>query len=164
MKSPLFFFLAATILILLESCSQKVFFCNQIRTDYHVTESQLKQSVFFTSGKLILYEAEPLDKEKPQTITVPKGTPVIVEKVGPDRLGVRFEPGDNRLLFFGAKEPLGSYAVLAQEWSDGHGLVEYGNKKYFIVPGGGDVMLTILKNALAPRSQPGDRRAKGLIH
>lgn len=135
-----------------------------MRIDHHLTEGQIKGAVFFTTRKIELYKPELTNGKERGRVIIPKGTPAIVERVGPDRLALRFEPGSNKYLMFGAKRPLGSYVLLAENWTDGHGEVEYGGETYFISPGGGKAAIAVYLEHLISTEKEEVRKLKGLTY
>ena len=79
-----------------------------------------------------------------EQVIIKAGTPGIVEKViDNNRIAVSFEVGDNTSIIFGAPSPKNNerYTLLAPEWSNGKGKLQYKGKTYYTVEGSAGIHL-----------------------
>jgi len=147
-------------LVLLSSCSTRVPYSTEISNDLDLPEEQLKQVQFYVSQTVVLERKS--DKVRTYTqngtvvvkgnsdanrVVIQQGTPGTVVKEEEDRLFVSFEDDPNRFLVFGADEKSGRYVLLAKDWKDNSGVINYGGVEYLTTPGSGKAYLLMkMKN------------------
>ena len=140
------------------SCAPRIPFTQEIREQYKLTESEMRQIQFYASHDIVLQRGEQTDKSKATsegklTITDSKsvdqvlikaGTPGVVEKViGPNKVAVSFENGDGRYLVFG--DPFnkkGRYTLLAADWKGNKGELNYAGKTYYVPASGANYYIS----------------------
>jgi len=163
MKNPFYFFLIA-IAILMSSCvSQKRPYTNELQKQFKFTEADLKKVQFYTSDDIILDKKNSsggnslgtedgdlvIRTESTETsVVIKKGTPGILEKMmGSEKLAIRFESGDAKYLIFGGQGNYkGQYKILAEEWKDKKGKINYANDIYYATQeSGAATLLVVLK-------------------
>lgn len=128
--------------LLLLSCTSKKAFTTAIKERSGLNEEQLQQVQFYTSNEIILYKTTEQsnaqvksgklivsNKKDDETIVIPKNTPcILVKELGKTFL-LSFEYGEGKLLAFGSLTG-GQYSLLAEQWKDGLGVLDYAGKKY----------------------------------
>lgn len=143
---------------MLSSCAPRVPFTQATKEQYRLTESDLKQIQFYASHDIVLQRAETDQSGKETTegtliltegksveqVLIRAGTPGIVDKVIDDnRMMVSFEDGADKGLVFGDPfDKKGKYTMLAAEWKNNRGVLDYGGKTWFAAPGASNVYLT----------------------
>ena len=149
-----FWFLGATLLVLLSSCSTRVPYSTQLSNDLDLPEDQLKQVQFYVSQTVVLErKSEKVrtytqngtvvvkDDQEANRVVIQQGTPGTVVKEEEDKLFVSFEDDPNRFLVFGADDESGRYILLAKSWKNDQGVVNYGGVDYLTSRGSGSSYL-----------------------
>lgn len=149
-----FWFIGATLLVLLSSCSTRVPYSTELSNDLDLPEEQLKQVQFYVSQTVVLERKS--DKvntytqngsvvvkgdQRADRVVIQQGTPGTVVKKEKDKLFVSFEDDPNRFLVFGADQKTGRYVLLAKDWKSNSGIVNYGGIEYSTSPGSGKAYL-----------------------
>lgn len=132
-------------LFLLASCSNLSPFTKSMYERYQWTEDELQRIQFYLSDPIVLRrelqggtkeiingDVKIIDGKEVEVITIPKGTPGILE-FSPDkkRMAIRFEEGGDRYLMFGPNPKYsGKYMLLASEWNRASGKVTYEGNTY----------------------------------
>lgn len=152
--------LGILLIICLASCkSAKVPFTYEIQKQYNFSEKTLKKIQFYTSEEIVLYRIEQeddfsvkqgklivLNEKDCEKIIIKKNTPCILERiVEPNKFLFSFEVGENKFLAFGNANG-GSYSLLAKEWENKVGKIDYANKMY--ATNNGDVYLNVFLKKL----------------
>ncbi len=78
-------------------------------------------------------------------------------------LGISFESGDNKYLTFGKTKmakPNDPYRILANEWVNEYGIINYEGEKYHIQPAGTEAGIMIKTNVLK-KYKVEERKMKG---
>ena len=149
--------LTAAILFI-SSCAPKVQFTQSIREKYKLTENEIRALQFYNSHDIVLNRGERKNEEQGteegtltiktgnyiEQVTIKAGTPGIVEKViDGKRIAVSYEVGEGNFLVFGSTNPenRGRYTILASEWVNNKGKLEYGGKTFYAAPGSGNIYL-----------------------
>jgi hypothetical protein len=164
MKNRAIIVLALTIPILMVSCSPQVRpFTQEIREKTRLTEQELKSIQFYTSNTVVLRRGETsgaketdkgeltvLTDAKVEEIIIKAGTPCLIkEVVDGNRVTVSFEDGAGKFLVFGSlRNRDGYYTLMALDWVNGKGKLNYGEKTYYSSPGSKDVFLTFKMKSL----------------
>ncbi|MFT4778739.1 MAG: hypothetical protein ACJAU0_000557 [Flavobacteriales bacterium] len=158
------------ITIMFSACASQVVLTNSIRQEYKLSENTLKGLDFVLTKSIVLYRIDQPDakvgsngglivKEFQEVIRIPEGTKGKAVFVGVDRIAIQFNDDCDCYLFFGSSKANDGYALLAEDWENGHGKVEYNGKTYFASPGSGKAVLSILmtkvKNGSTMRILPG---------
>jgi len=142
------------ISLLFASCSKKVVFTSSMQEEYKFSEDRLKKVQFYTSSQIILFKIKQegdvsvsdgkvlfKNKKDVEKIIIPKNTKCILEEVlDKSKYLFSFELVDGRVLVFG-NNGSGCYSLMAKNWKDGAGIIEYANKTY--VTTNGNVFLNI---------------------
>jgi len=164
------------VISVMSSCSPKISFTQKIREEYKLQPAHLKGLQFYTSGDIVLQHAQ--RKATTDTIhsgelviasgssmdqvIIKAGTPGIVVKViDKNKVAVSFETTDKYLVFGDAKDRKGPYTMLAAEWNNGRGKIEYGGKQYWATKGSSNVKL-LFKMRRLNKFKKDERVAKGL--
>lgn len=125
---------------------QLIPFTSQVERETGLNKQQLGQVQFYNSSPIVLYrelsrnttevvsgQVKIVDGKQIEEIVIPSNTPGVLVSSGSDRLGVSFESGQDRFLVFGQnKHRSGAYTVLAKNWKNNLGSVEYDGKEYNI--------------------------------
>lgn len=135
------------ILLFITSCGpQLVPFTTDVEYQTGLTKEQLKNVQFYNSAPIVLYrevnnditqvyrgDIKMKNGRQVEQIVIPPNTPGVVVNGDAQRLGVSFEKGTDRYLVFG-KNPKQSnaYTVLAKDWKNGVGTVDYDGQPYSI--------------------------------
>lgn len=143
------------IACLLTSCAaKKTAFTSALREESGLPLSQLKKIQFYTSEEIILYKTKEktdasvkngkiileTDKDS-EKIIIKKGTPCVLEQeLDKNKMLFSFEYGEGKVLLFGNTNG-GQFSLMAKEWKDRMGVIDYGNKVY--LTNGGAVYLTV---------------------
>jgi hypothetical protein len=129
----------------LASCGPKLVpFTGEIEHETGLSKDQLKYVQFYTSGPIILFreinnnttqvirgEIKMKNGKQVEQIVIPPNTPGIVVNSNPERLGVSFEKGTDRYLVFGRNpRQSNAYTVLAKDWKNSIGTVDYDGKEF----------------------------------
>jgi hypothetical protein len=133
--------------IFITSCGpQLVPFTTDVEYETGLNKDQLKNVQFYNSAPIILYrevnnnitevlrgEIKMKNGRQVEQIVIPPNTPGVVVNGNAERLGVSFEKGGDRYLVFG-KNPLQSnaYTILAKDWKNSVGVVQYDGNEYNI--------------------------------
>lgn len=158
------------ISIMFSACASQIVLTNSMRQEYKLSENTLKGLEFVLTNSIVLYRIDQPDakvgsngslvvKESQEVIRIPEGTKGKAVFVGVDRIAIQFNDNCDCYLFFGSGNATDGYALLAEDWENGHGKVEYDGKTYFASPGSGKAVLSILmtkvKNGSTVRTLPG---------
>ncbi|HHZ63884.1 MAG TPA: hypothetical protein EYN51_00020 [Flavobacteriales bacterium] len=144
--------------LILSSCSPKIPFTQSIREQYKLKENDLKVLQFYNSHEIVLNRAQKSAQEQEtvegtltitndrslEQIVIKAGTPGVVLKVpGTTTMGVSFEVGDETALVFGTsvKGDNERYSLMAPEWENNRGKIQYAGKLYYTSRGSGGVHL-----------------------
>jgi len=146
MKST-FTTLFAVFTLFVTSCGPKLVpFTGDFELETGLNKEQLKNVQFYNSGPIILFreinnntteiirgEIKMMDGKQLEQIVIPPNTPGVVINSNPQRLGVSFEPGTDRFLVFGQNpHQSNAYTLLAKDWKNSIGSVEYDGKQFKI--------------------------------
>jgi len=139
--------LITVISVILSSCSpEMVPFTTDIEHETGLNKEQLQNVQFYVSGPIILYrelnnnitqvtrgEIKMTNDKQVEQIVIPPNTPGVVVTGNAERLGVSFEKGSDRYLVFG-KNPRQSnaYTLLAKNWKNNEGIVDYDGQEFKI--------------------------------
>ncbi|PCH93935.1 MAG: hypothetical protein COB85_06200 [Bacteroidetes bacterium] len=158
MKNIRTIFIMGLAAMILGSCSPKIPFTQSIREQYKLGDKDLKVLQFYNSHEIVLNRAKRSAQEQEAvegtlTITndrsldqvvIKAGTPGVVLKVpGTNTMGVSFEVGEGTVLVFGTsvKGDNERYSLMAPEWENNRGKIEYAGKTYYTSRGSGGVHL-----------------------
>ncbi|HNT80895.1 MAG TPA: hypothetical protein PKH65_09465 [Bacteroidia bacterium] len=145
------------LIVLFSSCASTVPFTQNARENLKLTEEELKGIQFYTSSTIVLKRGEQVQDKKTEdgTLTITQGkdidevvikagTPCVVEKVvDVNTLAIRFDDSSGKYLVFGSiKQRNGYYSLMARDWSNGVGVVNYGDKYYKASMNEGQAILT----------------------
>ncbi|GJM28337.1 MAG: hypothetical protein DHS20C17_09720 [Cyclobacteriaceae bacterium] len=134
-------------MLFITSCGlQLVPFTADIEYESGLSKDQLKTVQFFNSGPIVLYreinnnitevlrgEIKMKNGRQVEQIVIPPNTPGVVVSGNEQRLGVSFEKGTDRYLVFGRNpKKSNAYTVLAKNWKNGTGTVQYDGEEYKI--------------------------------
>ena len=143
---------------LLTSCQKLIPFTNVERTKYNFDEAKLKKLQYYISKEVTLQrgessgESQELDEDGKlivstsaslDNIAIDAKTPGVCVGVLPgNKLKISFDPSDdNKYLVFGDPNNRGRYEIMGAEWNNGRGKINYGDKVYYIMPGGAGAYL-----------------------
>jgi len=168
---------AFVLMIMLYSCSApKTYFTSGIREKIEHSHQPLEKIQFYADRNIVLRRELKTGETKVtsgkvrienghyiNTITLKKNTPGVCTVVKNNVLGISFEEGENKFLNFGKTKyakPDDPYRILANEWINDFGLVEYEGKQYHIQSAGTDASIMI-KTSLLRKSKIEEREMKG---
>lgn len=153
------YILPLLVLLSMASCSMDLQpFTESQRVQNNWSGDDLKKIQFYLSDALVLQrkltggsseivsgKVRIVDGVQMEEIVIPKGTPgVIVFNSVDNRLGISFEDGDERYLMFGVNPNKGDrYHLLASDWKNQIGKVQYEGKEWFTNVNGGNAHLLI---------------------
>jgi hypothetical protein len=133
--------------LLMSSCSKEMVpFTTDIESETGLNKSQLQNVQFYISGPIVLYrelnqsitevtrgEITMKNDKQVEQIVIPPNTPGVVINGNAERLGVSFEKGSDRYLVFGRNpRQSNAYTLLAKNWKNNEGIVEYDGREYKI--------------------------------
>ena len=159
-------FLQATIAIGLTSCSMRVPLSSASIEEYDLSAEDLKQLHYFPSEDIVLYRINEANDPvaykgnlfrtqdtAPAKTFLKASTSGIAKKVMDDRVVLSFDIGPSRNLVFGTDKSKGLYELMAKRWIDGHGMLDYGDREYYSLPGSSDtfVYFCLLYTSPSPR-------------
>lgn len=166
------------VFVVVTSCATKVPYTQQIREDFSLDETSLKQVQFYTSRAIILErqgerettattgQAGDLvvnETSSSERIVIPANRPCIFEGMEKDgSILIRFELGEGRYLRFNQRrEGAQERFHLVAEWRDGRGELDYDNAVYFAVSGSSAAYL-LVKLKKWQKNKRKDRVVKGM--
>ncbi len=151
-------FVLLAVGLLLSSCSNKILFTQQIRTNLYDNNLEVEEVQFYNSKKIVLKRNLSVEETKVargeirlengqyvEEIIFPKDTRGVVVKEGRNTLNVAFEEGDRRNLKFVLNEN-DLYQISAVSWESNYGKVQYDTLIYYIAPGGDKALLKVSKD------------------
>ena len=154
----------ALVVTLLSSCSQQLVpFTQQVRDQYHLQPEELKSIQFYFSNSFVLRRGENNDTKetrngeltvmndsKIEEVIIKAGTPCVINSVvDGNKVKVSFEDDFNKHLVFGSLNNTdGYYTLMALDWKNGKGKVNYGENTYYSSPGSKDVFLALKMKSL----------------
>ncbi|MBI2280971.1 MAG: hypothetical protein HYU68_09835 [Bacteroidetes bacterium] len=157
LQSLLFVALIATAGFL-SSCASYQPFTNEDRLKYNLDEAKLKKLQYYISTDVTLQrgersnQAQELDKDGKliisssaslDNILITGKTPgVCVKVIDDNKIAVSFDASDdNKYLVFGDPNNRGRYLLMGAEWENGKGKINYGDKVFYVMPGGAGAYL-----------------------
>ena len=163
--------------ILLAACSSsKTYFTAGIRSRVEANQQPLEKIQFYSDRDIILRRELETGETKVTAgkvkienghyiniITLPKNTTGVCTVVKNNVVGISFEAGDNHYLTFGktknaqANDP---YRILANEWVNDYGVINYDGKKYHIQPEGTEAAI-LIKTKMLKKHRVEEREMKG---
>lgn len=141
--------LAIVLITSFSACKNLVPYSNALREQNGWSDSQIKKIQFYTSREIVLQrqlsQGETIisggkikmrDGKKIEEIIIHRGTPGIAISIpSQDRIEVSFEKDDNHYLRFGINPNAEKkFTLLASEWNNRIGKVNYNNQTYFTSP------------------------------
>ena len=149
------------ISLVISSCSNLIYFTQEIRTDLSENDLEVEKVQFYNSSKITLLRN--LTKEETQIakgtirlengeyyeeIIIPKKTKGVAVRYGSEFLRVAFETGEKRNLRFDMNEN-SKYQISADTWKDSYGCVVYDTSTYFIMPSSSNTLLMVNKEYIS---------------
>ncbi len=146
-----------TISLLISSCSNYIYFTQDVRDNLDINDLEVEKVQFYNSEKITIKRN--LSKEETQIakgairfengeyyeeIIIPKRTKGVAVNKGSKYLRVAFETGDKRNLRFDLNENT-KYQISADSWNDDYGCVIYDTTTYFILPSSSKTVLLVSK-------------------
>ena len=153
-----------TLLIItftVSSCSNLIYFTQDIRDDLNVNNLDVEKVQFYNSEKITLKRN--LSKEETQLakgtillengqyyeeIIIPKKTKGVAVIEGSKYLKIAFESGENRNIRFDMNDET-LYQISADSWDDNFGCIVYDTTTYFIVPKSSNTLLMVNKEYIS---------------
>lgn len=152
------YIITAAAIVLLSSCASKIPINKSVIEQYNLGENELKSLQYWVSNDITLVRGEKKDEQKSidesgkvvissattmDQVLIPKNTPGVCIKVyGKEKIAVSFET-DDKYLVFGDVSGRGRFTLLAAEWKDGRGTLDYGGQVYYAQPGAASTYLLI---------------------
>ncbi len=161
------------------SCASYQPFTNEDRIKYNLDETRIKKLQFYISNEVTLQRGErsnaqqEFDKDGKlvvsssasiDNILITAETPGVCVKVIDDsKIAVSFDSkDDNKYLVFGDPNNRGRYNLMGAEWENGKGKINYGDKVFYVMPGGAGAYLKFqmknVKNYKESSTKAGGRR------
>ncbi len=149
--------LMVIISVLISSCSNLIFFTEDIRENLNENQLEVEKVQFYNSEKIVLRRS--LSKEETQIakgtirledghyfeeIIIPKKTKGVVVKKGSEYLRVAFETGENRNLRFVINQDK-YYQISADNWENNYGCISYDTTLYYVIPSSSSTLLLVNK-------------------
>lgn len=142
----------------LSSCASYQPFTNEDRLKYNLDEAKLKKLQYYISTDVTLQrgersnQAQELDKDGKliisssaslDNILITGKTPgVCVKVIDDNKIAISFDASDdNKYLVFGDPNNRGRYLLMGAEWENGKGKINYGDKVFYVMPGGAGAYL-----------------------
>lgn len=141
----------------LSSCATYIPFTNEDRVKYSLDEAKLKKLQYYISTDVTLQrgeksnESQELDKDgkliiassaSVDNVLITGKTPgVCVKVIDDNKIAISFDSDDNKYLVFGDPNNRGRYNLMGAEWVNGQGKINYGDKVYYVMPGGAGAYL-----------------------
>ncbi len=134
-------------LIVLTSCGPNLVpFTTNLERETGLNKQQLRQVQFYNSTPIVLYreltknttevvrgEVKILDGKQVEEIVIAPYTPGVLVSNTENRLGISFEHGSDRFLIFGEnRHQRGAYTLLAKNWKNSVGSVDYDGREYHV--------------------------------
>src|SRR4030095_14248112 len=145
------------LVLFMTSCAPKLVpFTQQLRQQLKLQPEELRSIQFYFSNDFVLRRGENNDTKetnhgeltvmndaKIEEIIIKAGTPCVVRDiVDGNQVTVSFEEDGNKYLVFGSiHNHDGYYTLMAMDWKNGKGTVNYGEKTYYSSQGSKDVFL-----------------------
>ena len=163
--------------IVLVACSSpKTYFTSSIRAKVENSHQPLEQIQFYSDRDIVLRREIKTGEAKVTSgkvkfenghyvniITLKKNTPGVCTVVKNNVVGISFEQGENKFLTFGKTKfakPDDPYRILANEWVNDYGVINYDGKQYHIQSSGTEASIMI-KSKLLKKSKVEEREMKG---
>ena len=129
--------------LFISSCATRVPFTSAMQNEYKFPEERLKKVQFYTSEEIVLIKTKQdgdavvndgkvlvRNEKDVEKIIIKKNTPCVLEEiVDSNKFLFSFEYGKDRVLLFGNSNG-GCYSLMAKDWKNKIGSIEYGNKIY----------------------------------
>ena len=135
----------AVFALFITSCGPKLVpFTGDFELETGLNKEQLKKVQFYNSGPIFLIreinnntteiirgDIKMKDGKQLEQIVIPPNTPGVVINSNPQRLGISFESGTDRYLVFGQNpHQSNAYTLLAKDWKNSIGSLEYDGKQF----------------------------------
>lgn len=144
----------------LTSCNKRLAFTTDVKQKWNLTPTKLKKVQFYTSKEIILTKAGSESdlsindgkivinqNNNSEKVIIKKGTPcVLVDTVSGNRYLFAFEQGERALVFGNETGTGGYYSLMAQNWKNNKGQLNYGGLNYYTTDG--DTYLNIKAKVL----------------
>jgi hypothetical protein len=169
-------FLLLMPFILVACSAPKTYFTSAIRSQVESSHQPLEKIQFYTDREIVLRRDLRTGETKVSSgkvriknghyvniITLKKNTPGVCTMVRNNAIGVSFETGENKFLTFGKTKnarPNDPYRILANEWVEDYGVVNYEGEKYHIQPSGTEAGIMI-KTHVLKKYKLAERKVKG---
>lgn len=142
------------VLGFLYSCSPLTPYTPKVQSEYGIADEDIEKIQFYLSKDIIFYRAESgaqtateggelviSSDRNTEQVVIEKGTKGILEKKdGSNRIAIRFEPGDEKYLYFVSNSFGGKY-VLDAKWQNNVGELKYGGHTYYATSSSRDAFL-----------------------
>lgn len=145
--------------VILKGNKGSVSLSNSLIKKYNLSSSQLKELHFFISSEVKLQKVLKNNNSDIKTnsslsisatdvivdeIIIPKNSSSVCVKIIDDnKIAVSFDSDDNKYLVFGDPNNKGRYYLMAADWNDGIGKINYGDKIYYVMQGGARAYLNV---------------------
>src|ERR1700712_2634019 len=143
---------ALSLIVILASCaSPKTYFTSQIRTrvenngialtklQYYIDHDvELRRELIKGETKVASGKVKFVDGKYLNIIVLKKNTPGVCTTSYPDKMQISFEMGDGKNLTFGKTKTATQtdpYKILANNWVNDFGIINYEGKQYYISAG-----------------------------
>lgn len=170
------YYLLSLSLVLMACSTSKTYFTSSIRNQVEASHQPLEKIQFYADRDIVLRRDMRTGETKVTSgkvkienghyvniITLKKNTPGVCTLVRNNAVCISFENGDNKFLTFGKTKnakALDPYRILANEWVNEYGIINYEGEKYHIQPAGTEASIMIKTNVLR-KYKVAERQMKG---
>jgi hypothetical protein len=146
---------------LLFSCGKELSlspYSNQIQNEAGLSDEDLQRVQFYVSSPIVLYrslnrsqsevvggEIKVINGKEVEQIVIDSGTPgVLIAKPTENKILVSFEEGYDKSLVFGRNGKRGGYyTLLARDWENGTGTIDYAGTEFTVKSAGEQALLLV---------------------
>ncbi|MFN8309869.1 MAG: hypothetical protein U0T73_07895 [Chitinophagales bacterium] len=149
---------AAFVLALMASCKNLVPYSDALKTKYHLQTTDLMRVQFYVSDPVVLQrkvtdaanaqvvqgKVKIVNGESVEEVIIPRGTPGVLVRDSAGKMSISFEKNDDHFLRFGPNpDKRNRYVLLASDWRNRVGVVNYAGEQFYTSPESSDAELLI---------------------
>ena len=147
------------IVLLMTSCSNKIYFTNEMRMKLNEYDLEINKVQFYTSDKIVFKKMMPYDSaaiangairfekgEMINSVIIKKNTPGTCEFVENGLMNMAFETGENKYLIFNTDVSGKYYQLFINQDLRSYGEIIYDGENYLIQPGSEKAKLLVKRD------------------